>query len=540
MTISATEIAWEWEPESWQALHESPGPLIWCVDAQGQVKSRPAVNEPASLWLGSDSLEKALTADVDRWLKATDTTGHELFPGCAFVPVARADRKDGAELTVAMIIEPGALDCRSFASICEALQVDCATMREGLAPFILTRDVYVRQLSDLVSRSSAGREQAAHSEYAAGDLAKHLADSYEQISFLYRLSREMTTLDSPRQFVSALCRQLHHLLEFQWIAVKYIPGKLAIPGLEHDLIVEGDLACPAPVFSDLCERLIGSWHADDWTRVVEPEEAPVAALVGSQIVIEKVTYDDHVIGAILAGNKMSDDPEMSSVDSQLLDAAAGILGAFHLNVTRYEELRSLFMGTVRALTATVDAKDPYTRGHSDRVAYLARNLALSARLSEEEAERVFLAGVVHDVGKIGVPEAILRKPGKLESEEFDRIKAHPITGFDILKDISQMADVLPGVLHHHERWDGKGYPHGIAGEQIPLVARMLALPDAFDAMSSNRAYRPAMPRDTVLQEIENCAATPFDPHLARLFARLDFSEYDEMVANHRAQDAYAA
>jgi HD-GYP domain-containing protein (c-di-GMP phosphodiesterase class II) len=153
-------------------------------------------------------------------------------------------------------------------------------------------------------------------------------------------------------------------------------------------------------------------------------------------------------------------------------------------------------------------------------------MARSLGMTDEEVERYRLAGMVHDVGKIGVPEAVLRKPARLTDEEFAEIKKHPLVGYTILKDIPQMEPVLPGVLHHHERWDGKGYPHGIAGEAIPPLARVLALADTFDAMSSHRAYRKARPRKEVLEELLRCAGAQFDPALVGHFVALDFSEFD--------------
>ncbi|UCD76035.1 MAG: hypothetical protein JSV91_03755, partial [Phycisphaerales bacterium] len=192
MTMSGSEPARYLQPTLWNAVHESPGPLIWRLDARGEITSRPAADGPANLWLHSEALERTLSANVGRWLDATDAAPHELFEGCALVPVARADR---AELKVALIIEPAALDSGELAAICEEQHVDPAMMRRALEPFVFTRDNYVRQLSGLISQASSDREMAAQSEFAANDLAKQLADVYEQITFLFRLSREMTTLD---------------------------------------------------------------------------------------------------------------------------------------------------------------------------------------------------------------------------------------------------------------------------------------------------------------------------------------------------------
>ena len=241
------------------------------------------------------------------------------------------------------------------------------------------------------------------------------------------------------------------------------------------------------------------------------------------------------VGFMLAGDKFGDDPQVSSYDIQLLEAAAGYVGAFLDNAGLYAEQKALSMGVLESLSAAIDAKDPYTCGHSQRVAYLSWMLALASGMPAEQAERVRVAGLVHDVGKIGVPEAVLCKTGKLTNEEFDAIKKHPEIGHRILKDLPLLEDILPGVLHHHERWDGRGYPHRIAGEQIAPMARMIALADTFDAMSSTRSYRAAMARPAVLAEIVKCAGTQFDADLARLFVTLDFAEYDRMVAVHAAR-----
>ena len=207
------------------------------------------------------------------------------------------------------------------------------------------------------------------------------------------------------------------------------------------------------------------------------------------------------------------------------------------NAALYDEQRAMFLGTLRALTASIDAKDRYTRGHSERVAMLTRRLARASGLDDAAIQRFHIAGLVHDIGKIGVPEAVLRKAGRLTDEEFAAIRAHPQIGHTILSGIPRLDDILPGVLHHHERWDGRGYPHRLAGESIPLVARMIALADAFDAMSSTRTYRPAMPRASVLAEISRGAGAQFDPLLAQRFLTLDLTEYDAMVHRHETMES---
>ena len=223
---------------------------------------------------------------------------------------------------------------------------------------------------------------------------------------------------------------------------------------------------------------------------------------------------------------------------QLLEAAAAFSGAFLENAGLYQNQQEMFLGSLKALTAAIDAKDRYTCGHSERVALMARELALASGMPSAQADRVHIAGLLHDVGKIGVPEAVLCKAGRLTDAEFALIRLHPEIGHRILKDIPMLGDILPGVLNHHERWDGKGYPQGLSGLGIPHVARLLAIADTFDAMSSTRSYRPAMSRERVMAEIRKEAGRQFDPELAACFAGLDLTHYDRMVARHAVEHTH--
>ena len=242
--------------------------------------------------------------------------------------------------------------------------------------------------------------------------------------------------------------------------------------------------------------------------------------------------DGDVIGVLVAANKQGNDSEASSVDIKLLSATAAQLAIFLENALLYEDLSATFLGTLEALTASIDAKDTYTSGHSLRVALLTAQLAEEAGLDAEQVDRFRIAGLVHDIGKIGVSEHVLTKKGGLTIGEFAEIQKHPEIGAKILKDIPQMEDILGGVLHHHEKFGGGGYPHGISGNDIPLVARMISLADTFDAMSSSRTYRNAMNRNSVLDEMKRAVGSQFDPELAELFFALDFSKWEQLMIEH--------
>jgi HD-GYP domain-containing protein (c-di-GMP phosphodiesterase class II) len=169
------------------------------------------------------------------------------------------------------------------------------------------------------------------------------------------------------------------------------------------------------------------------------------------------------------------------------------------------------------------------------VALLSRYLATQLGLSDAEAERIYMAGLLHDVGKIGVGESVLQKTGKLTPEEAELMKKHPEIGAHILDDIPQMEDIIPGVLSHHERYDGRGYPYALAGRDIPLMGRIICLADCFDAMTSNRTYRQAVPIEAALAEIRRCSGTQFDPALAELFLRLEPDQIRVLLQDHRME-----
>lgn len=190
-----------------------------------------------------------------------------------------------------------------------------------------------------------------------------------------------------------------------------------------------------------------------------------------------------------------------------------------------KEIRKLLVQSMNTLSNAVDAKDYYTNGHSIRVAEYSRLLAQRLGLSKDRQEEIYYAGLLHDIGKIRVPDSIIKKEGKLTDEEYEYIKLHPVSGYHILKEISASSDIAIGAKYHHERYDGKGYPNGLEGENIPEIARILSVADAYDAMSSNRCYRKALPQDVVRAEIVKGRGTQFDPYIADIM--LDIIDEDK-------------
>jgi len=190
---------------------------------------------------------------------------------------------------------------------------------------------------------------------------------------------------------------------------------------------------------------------------------------------------------------------------------------------------------LKALTSSIDAKDPYTRGHSERVAFISRwiaeRLAEQGLLEDKQIHKIYLSGLLHDIGKMGISETVLRKNGKLTDEEYDHIKTHPTVGAGILSGIKQMREIVPAVLCHHERMDGRGYPNGMTEENIPLIGKIVGLADSFDAMTSKRVYRDALTVEQTLAEIEKCIGSQFDEEVARVFLDSDIYSLWEIIQN---------
>ena len=194
----------------------------------------------------------------------------------------------------------------------------------------------------------------------------------------------------------------------------------------------------------------------------------------------------------------------------------------------YEKLEKAYLDSIETLRYTVEAKDPYTRGHSDRVAEYSVLIGEKLGLSDEDLKTLRVGGLFHDIGKIGIPDSILLKEAKLTDDEYSEIKNHPSIGAHILCNAEVFRNIIPIVKHHHERYDGRGYPGKLAGDDIPYFARIAALADAFDAMTSKRTYRNSLPIDIVREEIEKNLGTQFDPELGKLFLEIIDNEYDKI------------
>jgi putative nucleotidyltransferase with HDIG domain len=453
------------------------------------------------------------------------------------VPLLRRRKVTGF---LAIFARTGTLDVRSeqLARLAQRAATDAPLLAAGANRLPL---VHPQQFDALVACLEQMHEDLHVGATATGELSSvtsQLTAVYEEISLLHKISSGMRFSQKPEAFLESVCRELQDTGNFRSVGVAMANREDesgAAPLLAELAVLVGD--CPfegndllAALHEPIYDALTlgeAQVHNDispdcDWARL-----APDA----KRFVCVPLVRDRRPLGVLLAIDK-ADHSEFTSVDLKLLSNVGNQCSIFLENAALYQDMQGLFMGILHALTRSIDAKDAYTRGHSQRVAELSKALAHKIGLADEVCERVYLSGLLHDVGKIGVPEAVLCKPGRLTDAEFDAIKKHPTIGAQILGNIKQLQDIIPGVLYHHERWDGRGYPYRLAGEDIPLMGRIICVADSFDAMSSTRTYRPALPLDTVLDEIRRCAGVQFDPKLAEAFITLDFEPYRRAVAEN--------
>jgi HD-GYP domain-containing protein (c-di-GMP phosphodiesterase class II) len=502
---------------------------LWRCDLDGRVLGEPNENGTAGLWLRSRTVFNLVSGACAGWKNQRVPAPSELFPGCWAIAIPESFRRERTGYVIAMALGPTALNEQVFNEACASVHLEARAARTALGPMARYDSAGVRAIASMLLHMNDDLVRLVEDQSTIAGFTRQLTDGFETIDLLYSLGRSMNDLSQPRQFVEMVCQRIHGSMAFGWVAAWFGNDAKVARLASDDFALSGSpnidmdyLRSMLPTLVAQCEQAGKALIVNDFDGIPLPGD--------TQVLVQPVTRAGKVIGLMFAGDKGGDDPQVSSYDLHLLEATGGYIGAFLDNAVLYADQQQLFIGTIRALTSSIDAKDRYTFGHSDRVAHLGQRLATALGLPSATCERVHICGLLHDVGKIGVPEAVLCKPGRLTDDEFEQIKLHPEIGHKILRDIPLLEDVLPGVLYHHERYDGKGYPHQLAGERIPLFARILALADTFDAMSSNRAYRPAMPREKVLSEIERCAGSQFDPKMAKAFVTLDFSEYDRLVA----------
>ncbi|MGE0608652.1 MAG: HD-GYP domain-containing protein [Pirellulales bacterium] len=419
--------------------------------------------------------------------------------------------------------------------------------------------ILLQRFADNVWRDLQREYQHGHADSQIHDFARQVTSDFEELCWLRGLAEhlDLCGLQSTSHTVAqAILPELRVVVRAETILLlppaapddtqaDEGPQVLSV-GTQHFTLGE-------------CWRMVAELAADAARQpAVWNSQTPEDLLCGlpglRNCLLAKIGKQEHQLGWLLALNKVepesdSDEPAVASLDlnetqfgtneASLFNAAAVMLATHARNVSLFREKERLFVGVIRALINAIDAKDSYTCGHSDRVALVAKRIAEQMGVPPAECERYYLAGLLHDIGKIGVPDRVLQKPGSLTAEEFSHIKQHPQIGHSILSQVEQLADLLPGVLHHHESVDGRGYPSRLRGDEIPLLGRILAVADSYDAMTSSRPYRVAMPVAKAEAILLEGAGTQWDSQVvAAFFAALEdihaICRLDDVVLNETA------
>jgi HD-GYP domain-containing protein (c-di-GMP phosphodiesterase class II) len=400
-------------------------------------------------------------------------------------------------------------------------------------------DVFLGEMLGLLAEHfQSGLEAEKQIEMVSTELAR----VYEELVLLHKLSTNMRVTEPDANFLQMACDSLTDIVSVEGIAIlleKIVEDEKRLVIAAGSGLINLDDRMAAVLYSLLVDEVnsgkealldseVDSPFKYDWPENVRNIIAvPLCGKDKAESSADKITgaqNDNRIIGLMVAINRIGRQ-DFDSTDAQLFNSVANGCAVFIENGRLFNDLKTLFIGSLKALTRSIDAKDQYTRGHSERVAFISRwiaeRIAEQEPLEQEQIHRIYLAGLLHDIGKIGIDEAVLRKEGRLTEQEFECIRKHPSIGAGILREIKQMHDIVPGVLCHHERIDGGGYPNGLVGDQIPLIGKIVGLADGFDAMTSKRVYRDAKTVEQALAEIRRGLGTQFDEKVGGIFLNGD-------------------
>lgn len=413
-------------------------------------------------------------------------------------------------------------------------------------------------LKELLHQFKENFNVTSFNSYSLESVSLQLSKSYEELALLYKLSSKMTISDNHANFLQMSCDGLTDIVLVEGIALfletedndlVLTAGSGIIDFDDYELVtlksrlsdeieqgkeslvdseVDGPLRYQWP---ELVKNILAVPIYDNRSNNIDSEDSQASRMAG-----------------ILVGINRINKPDFDSPDAKLFNSVANSCSVYIRNTRLFTDLKEMFMGTLKALASTIDAKDHYTRGHSERVAFISKWIAdLMPELTEKEVNQIYLAGLLHDIGKLGIDDSILRCNGRLDEGQFECLKAHPAIGAGILSDMKQMSEIVPGILYHHERIDGNGYPNAVQGDQIPVMGKILCVADSFDAMTSDRVYRKALTLEQALDQIRKNLGAQFDERIGTVFLDSDIDylysllkDEEQYVLNSLSANGYKA
>ena len=430
--------------------------------------------------------------------------------GCSWLRAAASGRLDAAGLHNARCpygFHTAACPIRVNGNTAFLLAIDAPPEDHTPTGKPPAEDRYEQVLDELESLSGAFEKVGQLLDENEG-LVDEVLRSYEQLNLIFDFTQQIISFTNADEIEKVLLRRLGRLLAAQTVLVVGSQNTYrCYDDSVGKLISDGDA-------SVLTEQLTAELEALRKSRSIS-----VYSSASAHIVIGPLVRLDDRVDMVLA-LRPPDGDEFTSGDLLLVESLLSFGGQIISNAESHERLRRMSLESTRALVAAIDKKDHYTSGHSERVGYLAKLIGQRMGVPADQLRVLEMSGLLHDVGKIGIPEGILLKPGKLTKEEFEIVRNHPRMGYEILTPIASFGEVLAGVLHHHENPDGSGYPDGLAGEQIPLFARILHVADVFDALTSTRSYRVAFSPEQACEILCKEAGTKLDGEVVAVFLEM--------------------
>ncbi len=364
-------------------------------------------------------------------------------------------------------------------------------------------------------------------------MAGELSERYEELHLVYAIDRQVREMSRGADIFQGLLKSWADHMNAD-VAAFVRPGdgtcvsatNLSAPIHNLDLVLvemRGDLYR----FAHSSRQSMVINEADDARRAYIFTDMPFKILCCP-------VFEEKSVVAILVLINHAAKPDFSNSDRKLGEVLANHLSSLSRMHGMLTETSKFNEQMAAALIEAVEAKDPYTRGHSERVHHIAMEIGRAMMLPPRELDNLFWGSLLHDVGKIGIPDAVLCKPGRLTRDEFTFIMVHPERSYEILRHIDRLKGAVPGARHHQEKFDGTGYPHGLAGHDIPLAARIIAVADTYDSITSSRAYRAGRSHEAAMTEIARCAGTQLDPSVIALFERVCLEE-PEWIARFSIQ-----
>jgi len=422
-------------------------------------------------------------------------------------------RLAGAELTLGMAEGESAVPGMHVAS----LPIECNG--QPLGALFCPDPAVAPDARECLGAMRSVLEYAAHRELAVTDFADQLLVNYEELNMLYNLLPAIASKIDERDIGNILVREAAELLDCSRVSL------LVLDEDKTHLRVLASLGLPKeaqevriPVHESVAGRVLTEgkpFAIEDICQRPDLAELSVGSYQTTTFAVIRVPMRarGEPIG-ILAATERSARGEFAARDFKLLEGLSSMGAASLMHCRLHTAIRRQMIGTIRALAAAVDAKDRYTHDHSNRVSRLC--VAMGGMMGIDNADtlrEIELAGLLHDIGKIGISDTILLKSADLTHDEYELIKAHTRIGASIVRQVKGLQNVAEAILHHHERWDGQGYPKGLAGSAIPLMARMIAVADTYDSITSDRAYRKGADNGTAMQELHAHAGNQFDPEV---------------------------